>query len=66
MLARMSETPKKPLTLSDEDIVTSRPKPNPTLGHVGQSPDVVGVGKAGSDPDSAAAPKKPMPSDPDA
>jgi hypothetical protein len=75
MLPGMSDPSAKPksFTLSDDDIVTSRPKPSPNgIGQVGHgaSPDVVGGGKAGSDPDAAPAPKMPAtkgpPTDPDA
>jgi hypothetical protein len=70
MLSRMSDPSAKPktLTLSDDDIVTSRPKPSPnSIGQIGHatSPDVVGGGKPGSDLDAAPAPKMP-PTDPDA
>lgn len=62
----MTEPAKpKTLTLTDDDIVTSRPKPaGNDLGRVGQAPDAIG---GGSDPDAAPAPKKPFtPTDPDA
>jgi hypothetical protein len=66
----MSATSVKPktLSLSDEDIVTSRPKPPPNgIGRVGHGvgPDIVAGGKPGHDPDAAPAPQA-QPSDPDA
>lgn len=68
MLRAMTETKSKPksLTLSDDDISISRPKPRgASLGNVGGGPDVLGGGKGATDPDAAPGPMKPAPTDPD-